>query len=470
MSSPNRFDRDVFQSLLANAFSVQRSGMNRQTLSAFVAIQSLISTGDFDSEKVMSRIADSAREVTNATGIGIALLQGNQLVYRAGSGSTSKNIGRHLTAVLSASTHGQPHREILRVEDASTDSRIEAEICRQFDAMALLLMPIYREHAVIGVFEVLFNAPHKFADSEVRTYHLMVTLVADATSPAVKPAADEIVDSRLAADDLWMRSAEIQQLGLLSEPLPEPEPHPGLASVYEEVSSSLRNLSDRYHPITTVTGALGRLPISKIQENIAAITRSWVSRWRRLAPGPTLSSVSRLAALPKLRWNMPRWRLSRIAVRQSSWRLSSARLRWSWDLAAIPLVLALAVAAAVARHHTNVLPVAGSQNADSKPTPAPSLPMDESATAQSVQSQPGVPTRNAIPSSAFKRVWVGRDEVDDLADDVTIRHFRTGPSAVPARIWKKQVNIGNDVTVRYFDAPSLPAPQSTRVSARSVSD
>jgi hypothetical protein len=470
MSSPNNFDRDVFQSLLANAFSVQRSGMNPQTLSAFVAIQNLISTDDFDSEKVMSCIADSAREVANATGIGIALLQGNQLVYRAGSGSTSKNIGRHLTAVLSASTHGQPHREILRVEDASTDFRIEAEICRQFDAMALLLMPIYREHAVIGVFEVLFNAPHKFADCEVRTYHLMATLVADATSPAVQPASDEVVDPILAADDLWMRSAEIQQLGLLSEPLPQPEPRPGLASVYEQVSSSLRKLRKRYYPISAVTGAWQRLLISTIQENSAATTKSWLPRFRPGKSGLTVSPASLIALLPKLRLNMPRWRVSRIVVRQSSWRLSSARFRWSWDLAAIPLVLALAVAAAIARHHTNVLPVAGSQNADSKTAPASSLPMDESATTQLVQSQSGMGTRNPVPSSAFKRVWVGRDEVDDVADDVTIRHFRNGPSAVPARIWKKQVNIGNDVTVRYFDAPSLPAPQSTPASARSVSD
>ena len=50
------------------------------------------------------------------SGIGIALLEGNQLVHRAGSGSALQNVGSQLTAVLSHAAHDHPRREILRVK------------------------------------------------------------------------------------------------------------------------------------------------------------------------------------------------------------------------------------------------------------------------------------------------------------------------------------------------------------------
>lgn len=61
---------------------------------------------------------------------------------------------------------------------------------------------------------------------------------------------------------------------------------------------------------------------------------------------------------------------------------------------------------------------------------------------------------NSPPAkSAFKRVRVGPTEVDYIADDVTIRHFTSKPETTDARY--RQVDFGDDVTVRYF-ASTLP--------------
>ena len=67
------------------------------------------------------------------------------------------------------------------------------------------------------------------------------------------------------------------------------------------------------------------------------------------------------------------------------------------------------------------------------------------------------------PQSTFKRVRVGADEVDYVAEDVTIRRFM--PKPAPARVIGrfKEVHFGKDVTVRYFGlsaAPSLDLPVS----------
>ena len=184
MSSNPSFDRESFQELLANAFAVQESDIDRESLSAIVEVQRLIAEGELDADGTMHLIVDCARDVAHAGGIAVAVLQGNQLVYRAGSGVASSYVGRHAMAslVVSADTHAS--REILRVENAETDTRIEAAICRQFGGMALVMFLIYRDRAAVGLLQVIFTEPHAFQDREVRTYRLMAGLIEDAMSRA----------------------------------------------------------------------------------------------------------------------------------------------------------------------------------------------------------------------------------------------------------------------------------------------
>jgi GAF domain-containing protein len=154
-----------------------------QSLSAIAAIQRSIATDDVDVDGAMALIADQARNVANANGIVIGLLEGDNLVYRAGSGIAATYIGRHVKATLSVS---RANGEILRVENTQTDARIEAAICRQFGSKALLIVPICRGRTVAGTIEILFYDAHAFQDREVRTYQLMAGLVAEAISRAAE--------------------------------------------------------------------------------------------------------------------------------------------------------------------------------------------------------------------------------------------------------------------------------------------
>lgn len=180
MSAHPSLDRESFQTLLASAFAVQESGMNKESLAALIELQKAIAKDEHLFEKILDLIADRARIVADASGIAIGLLMGNQLVYQAGSGSGTQYIGQRVTAVLSMSAHTGPRKEILRVANAESDSRIEAAICLERDAKALLIMPIYRECFVAGVLEVLFGDAHSFGDREVHTYRVMANLVEEA--------------------------------------------------------------------------------------------------------------------------------------------------------------------------------------------------------------------------------------------------------------------------------------------------
>ena len=52
---------------------------------------------------------------------------------------------------------------------------------------------------------------------------------------------------------------------------------------------------------------------------------------------------------------------------------------------------------------------------------------------------------------------IGPDEVDYIADDVTVRHFEIRPAKPQIlRSAQNEISFGDDVTVRYFaNAPAL---------------
>jgi len=197
MSNFSTLDRESFQKFLANAYAVQQSQMDSQSLSAIVELQRLISRGDLDVDGALHLIVDRAQNVANATGVAIGLLKGDQLVYRAGSGSAATYIGRSVTARLVVAADSKTNWEILRVENAETDARIEAAICRQFGAKSLLILLICHDHAVAGVLEIFFSEAHAFQDREVRTYRLMAGLVGEAMSHAAHLEQKKTVAAKL---------------------------------------------------------------------------------------------------------------------------------------------------------------------------------------------------------------------------------------------------------------------------------
>jgi len=186
MSDSSSLDRESFQKFLANAYSVQQSQVDSQSLSAIVEIQRLIAKGDLDVDGTLHLIVDRTQDVANASGVAIGLLKGDQLVYRAGSGSAATYTGRSSTARLVVPADSKANCEILRVENAETDARIEAAVCRQFGAKSLLILLICHDEAVAGVLEIFFSEAHVFQDREVRTYRLMAGLVGEAMSQAAR--------------------------------------------------------------------------------------------------------------------------------------------------------------------------------------------------------------------------------------------------------------------------------------------
>lgn len=378
MSAFSNVDRELFQNLLASAFAVQESGLDTKSLSALLELQESIAPGKPDVDRTMNQVADRARNVANADGIAIALVRGTQLVYRAGSGSGAASVGRNLTASLSSSAHKSARGEILRVDNAQTDGRIEGAICREYKAQSLLILPIYQGHAVGGVLEVFFKEAHCFQDQEVRTYRLMAAFVEEAI----------------------VHAADLDQKTL---PAAQPVPLPHLVE-----QTPLYTL-EFPRKDKSASGRAG-------DDGVSSVCGPGVS-----ATGE--SEETRLPAKPAETVRQPRK-----VVRPH---------KLAHNIAVTALGMTLLVAACwISYIRSSVSPAGTSPLQRSSTTPqqtpfAVAKPSPSKGVSRLRTVKVGAEKTKA-PSSAFRRVQVGAYEVDYIAEDVTVRHFLPHRAPRPA--------------------------------------
>jgi len=509
MSDLPGIDRQSFQTFLENAFAVQQSGLDLASLAAIIEIQRFTASEAFDLDRAMQMIADSALNVARASGSAIALLEEHELVCRAGSGTAAQEIGRHVAAVMSASPPADMRREILRVENAHSDTRIEAEICRQFGAMSLLMLPIYKNNDLAGVLQVLFADPHTFRAGEVRAYRLMIGALEDgmlrlqrrveeraltvrepvSQTPFDLPQNLQSVENTaraMAAVAEAGRQSLAQPQPLPKRPSPPAERRPGVWQRYttqlqrcdtfleryatrfvaavkvasNSLAGKVRTRADRlgdWDPAATVERGLGACKRyrGKVEGFAGAAAREarpvWVAlnnRVRIRVQGPRWNS---LAGAFRTRVNRP------------------VKTRFQMGVAVLAAVVLGTVLWIGERNHAPdtaaSLPERTTPESQPQAIPTPTTPV---AITEPSVAPADLPKRGTPSSKGFKRVRVGANETDYVADDVTIRHFDGKPATrqAPKSVSVKEQRFGNDVTVRYFpdtrQVASQPAAERTR--------
>jgi hypothetical protein len=400
-------ENDTFQKVLASAFAVQTSGLGAHLVSAVIEIQRSIKTGQQSEDEFLQIIAESAREIAGASGTAVAMLQGNLLVYRAGSGSARSCVGQQGIAVLSAFAPGNVRHEILRVENAQTDSRIESAVCRQLGAMSLLILPIYYQKAVAGVLQVFFNEAHVFSEQEVCAYRLMTGILEKCVfrdiSHSHKPVAASLLNLS-------------QPAACVTSKVPRP---------WTKNCASTKTARQPFHSEPFRSSSGSAIEIRGSSQTLTADTT---------ASGPGEAPKQ---PLPDNVWH---------------------------NLVPAGLAIVVCIFLWIAQHPVSVKnstrTVTDATNARLSFAPSAIYPMKQSPMLRT----PRQAVQRELPSSGFKRVRVSHNELDYIAEDVTIRHFTIKPPSRPTDNGKK-FDIGEDVTVWHFD--SQPKPHAANASPAS---
>jgi GAF domain-containing protein len=407
MNSQSTFDRETFQRLLASAFAVQESQIDRESLSAILAVQRSVASGKLDVGGAMHSVVESARTVANASGVAIGLLRGHQLTYQAGSGTSAACVGQHVTASLTVSATTKSGREILRVENAQADNRIEADICRQFGASALLILPIYHERAVAGVLDIRFGEPHSFQDREVRTYQLMAEQIEAAIS----------------------KSAQLEQKNQLAADLPIPVDVPLLPEALDDQLPD----APRFW--------MGESSVPSLFERCAERYESALAAVRKL-PAFKQSATFAITILQ---------RAKKHATKRATGLTGPSRLR-NAALGSAAVALAIAGWIVYAGHRPASSLESSTLPKSTAVDPSENLAKHPGRAGDRPELVAGKGVRRA--RIVRKRVRIGDSDVEYFGDDVTVRWFTARTAKQRTRVAKSRVtHIGDDVTVRYFSQP-----------------
>jgi hypothetical protein len=407
VSSDFTSDTDPLQRLLASAYVVQESGIGADLLASVAELQQQIDLGDLTLDEATQRIVQRALCVADASGTAVALLKADQLVYHAGSGSAASYVGRRVMATLTASAALEAGAEILRVEDADSDARIQAAICRQFGAKSLLILPVHCDRELSGVLQIFFDLPHYFTDPEVRVYRLLAGLVEQALSAPshseVEVLLSDPFDAEHSGSPQILESVQFAEPIHIDQPEELDDPAPAAVPVCCEPV-----------PASFVYSAAPSAPHQA--EEVPA-------EWIRPA---SLAMFGRV-------WDAGVAAIALIAV--VSFLLYQART-------SNPIPTASPAAdKTVSDHPIAVVPPQTSQPPTASPDPALS----------------GAHLVSAMPKHSPRPA---ASRVEHLGDDVTVRHFPAKPADMPTGGTNVR-RVSDDVTVRYFKAQT-PGESQTR--------
>jgi len=178
--------------------------------------RSLSEMAQRDLDAALQLLTERAQYITGASGAAIALRYEAEMVCRACAGSSAPELGAHLQVDSGLSGESVRTRQILRCDNAESDSRVNRESCRALGISSVMVMPLIRDNEVMGVFELFSERVNAFEERDI----VALQRIAEMIQTAVEHAeAAEHAEKRIAAHEEVPIQVEVAE-----KPAPEPAP------------------------------------------------------------------------------------------------------------------------------------------------------------------------------------------------------------------------------------------------------
>ncbi|HWG91178.1 MAG TPA: PAS domain S-box protein [Candidatus Thermoplasmatota archaeon] len=153
-------------------------------LEGVVRTQHEVNQHEADLPGLMHLVAERTQELTGAAGAVIEILEGDEMVYRAATGTIAPHLGLRLKAATSLSGLCVREGRALRCDDSETDPRVDREACRRVGVRSMIVVPLPHASGVAGVLKVMSPHPGGFDGSDLQTLELMAGLIGAAMARA----------------------------------------------------------------------------------------------------------------------------------------------------------------------------------------------------------------------------------------------------------------------------------------------
>ncbi len=171
-----------------------------ERLAAIISTQRAIVVAEPDQKSVLKLVVERSRELTQADGAILEMIEDGELVYTNVSGMAQDHVGLRLQADSSISGECVRRKEILRSDDTWLDPRVDKDAIHKIGARSLVVVPLYHRQEIVGVLKVFSTETHSFCNRDVDTLQVMAGLIAAAMShTAAFEAKQALLNERTAS-------------------------------------------------------------------------------------------------------------------------------------------------------------------------------------------------------------------------------------------------------------------------------
>ena len=196
-----------------------------------------------DLDAALQLLADRAQFITGASGAAIALRRDgrNDMQCRASAGSNAPELGALLSTEFGLSGESVRTRQLLRCDDATRDTRVNQDACRQLGIASVVVMPVVNDDEVLGVFELFSGQANAFGDRDLSAVQRLTEMVETAvrlanaslslpqhleTTPVAAEAHGDALEKKSIGEKIEETSGEILDEEILLDALEAPAARP----------------------------------------------------------------------------------------------------------------------------------------------------------------------------------------------------------------------------------------------------
>lgn len=166
-----------------------------------IETQTLLASNDFNLDSFMNTVVGGMEELTSATGAVVELIEGEDMVYKAASGSVAAYVGIRLKRDGSLSGLCVSDREMKISADTSKDDRVDTAACLKVAAASMICVPLFQGDDVVGVLKVVSNQTNAFSEYDVHTLRLMAGVLGAALGRQLEVERRRELEDKLKAID-----------------------------------------------------------------------------------------------------------------------------------------------------------------------------------------------------------------------------------------------------------------------------
>lgn len=151
-------------------------------LNEVISAQTFLAQAELELESFMTIVVERMLLLTSATGSVVELVEEDEMVYRAASGTVRPYVGLRLKRGGSLSGLCVGQGQALHCHDTETDPRVDLPACRKIGVRSMIVTPLLNHGMVVGVLKILSNNPNAFSRNDLQTLQLMAGLIGAAIS------------------------------------------------------------------------------------------------------------------------------------------------------------------------------------------------------------------------------------------------------------------------------------------------